>query len=96
SLQCESFLPLNTWRHVVVTADGEQLQFYEDGKRVASEPCAAMAASDSDTVWFGTAPDATRVWDGRIDEVALFNRALNEDEIATLYRTAQKQLARSQ
>ena len=54
-----------------------------------------MAASDSDTVWFGTDAEATRVWDGRIDEVALFDRALNEEEIAALYRTARKEIARS-
>jgi len=90
-----SVLPVKTWRHIVVTADGEQLQLYEDGKLVASKPCAAVAASDSDPVWFGTDAKATQVWDGRIDEVALFDRALNEEEIAALYRTAQEEIARS-
>jgi hypothetical protein len=90
-----SSLSQKTWRHVVVTADGEQLQFYEDGKLVASEPCAAVAASDSDTVWFGTAPGATRVWDGRIDEVALFDRVINADQVVALYRTAQEEIART-
>ncbi len=90
-----SVLPLKTWRHVVVTADGKQLQFYEGGKLVASAPCAAVAASDSETVWFGTDARATQVWDGRIDELALFDRALTAEEIATLYRTAQEEIARS-
>jgi hypothetical protein len=91
-----SVLPLKTWRHVVVTADGGQLQLYEDGKLVASAPCTALAASDSDTVWFGTDARATQVWDGRIDELALFDRALTAEEIAALYRTAQEEIARSQ
>ncbi len=95
SIASDSVLRLKTWRHVVVTADGEQLHFYEDGKLVASTPCAAMAVSNSDTVWFGTDAEAMRVWDGRIDEVALFDRALNEKEIATLYRTAQEEIAKS-
>ncbi|MEM6365842.1 MAG: LamG-like jellyroll fold domain-containing protein [Planctomycetota bacterium] len=90
-----SVLAQKTWRHVVVTADGEQLQFYEDGKLVASTPCTSIAASDSDTVWFGTDAEATRVWDGRIDEVALYDRALSEEEVAALYRTAQEEIARS-
>ncbi|WP_436716949.1 LamG-like jellyroll fold domain-containing protein [Roseiconus lacunae] len=90
-----SVLPQKTWRHVVVTTDGEQLHFYEDGKLVASTPCAAMAASDADTVWLGTDAEATRVWDGRLDEVALFDRALTEEEIAALHRTAQEEIARS-
>lgn len=91
-----SVLPQKTWRHVVVTADGEQLRLYEDGELVASKPCAALAASDSDTLWFGTNGRATQVWDGRIDDVALFNRALTSEDIAALYRTAQEEIARSQ
>ncbi len=94
-IESGSVLPLKTWRHVVVTADSQQLQFYEDGKLVASAPCAAMAASDSDTVWFGTDANATQVWDGRIDEVALFDRALTEEEIGALYLTAQEEIAKS-
>lgn len=90
-----SALPLKTWRHVVVTADGEQLKFYEDGELVAASLGAALAASDSETVWFGTDAKAMQVWDGRIDEVAMFDRALSEDEIAVLYRTAQEEIARS-
>ena len=91
-----SVLSQKKWRHVVVTADAEQLKFYEDGKLVASVPCAALAASDSDTVWFGTDAKAMQVWDGRIDEVALFDRALTAEEIAGLYRTAQEEIARLQ
>ena len=90
-----SILPLKTWRHVFVTADGETLQLYEDGILVASKPCAAVVTSDSDTVWFGTAPGATRVWDGRIDEVALFDRVINADQVVALYRTAQEEIART-
>ena len=96
SIAGSSVLPQETWRHVVVTADGERLHLYEDGKLVASTPGAAMAASDSDTtVWFGTNSIASQVWNGRIDELALFDRALNENEIAALYRTAQEEIARS-
>lgn len=90
-----SVLPQKTWRHLVVTADGKQLQFYEDGTLVASTACGPMAVSDAETVWFGTDARATQVWDGRIDEVALFDRALTAEEIAALYRTAQEEIARS-
>ncbi|MEO1527649.1 MAG: LamG-like jellyroll fold domain-containing protein [Planctomycetota bacterium] len=95
SLSGDSALPHKTWRHVVVTVDGEQLQLYEDGELAASTPCGAMATSDSDAVWFGTDTDGTQVWGGRIDEVALFDRALTQQEVAMLYRTAQEEIARS-
>ena len=90
-----SVLPLKTWRHIVVTADGRNMHFYEDGKLVGSKPCAELATSESDPVWFGTDANAAHVWDGRIDEVALFDRALDEDEVSTLYRLAQEEITRS-
>lgn len=90
-----SVLPLKTWRHITVTADGDQIKFFEDGALVASQPCNAMASGNSGLVWFGTDADAAQVWDGRIDEVALFDRALNKEEITALFRTAQEEIARS-
>ncbi|MDA0808872.1 MAG: FecR domain-containing protein [Planctomycetota bacterium] len=95
SVAGESVLSVETWRHVVVTADGERLQLFEDGKLVATAPCAAVAATNTDTVWFGTDAKSLEVWNGRVDELALFDRALTEEQIAGLYRTAQEEIARS-
>ncbi|MEM8671678.1 MAG: LamG-like jellyroll fold domain-containing protein [Planctomycetota bacterium] len=95
SISGGSVLPQKTWRHLVVTADGERLQFYEDGELVASTRCASMEVSDSNTIWLGTNESATQVWDGRLDELALFDRALTQEEIALLNRTAQEEIARS-
>ncbi|QEG02398.1 FecR protein [Stieleria maiorica] len=91
-----SVLPLQTWRHVAATADGNHLHLYEDGKLVDSTPCVDMAVSDSETLWFGTDANSTRAWNGRIDEVAMFDRALTDEEVAALYLTAQEEIARSQ
>lgn len=90
-----SVFPLHEWRHVVLTVDGRNMHFYEDGTLVGSKPCAELATSESDPVWFGTNANATRVWDGRIDEVAFFDRALDEQEVLTLYRLAQEEIIRS-
>lgn len=95
SIAGNAVLPQKTWRYIVVTADTEQLRLFEDGRLVASTPCSAVATSDSETLWFGTDARATNVWDGRIDDVALFDRALTVEEVATLHRTAQEQIARS-
>ncbi len=91
----ESVLPLRKWRHVVLTVDGHNMHFYEDGKLVESKPCAELATSESDPIWFGTNASTTQVWDGRIDEVALFDRALDDEEVLTLYRLAQEEITRS-
>ncbi|MCM2369074.1 LamG-like jellyroll fold domain-containing protein [Aporhodopirellula aestuarii] len=91
----ELVLPLRKWRHVVLTVDGHNMHFYEDGKLVQSKPCAELATSESDPIWFGTNASTTQVWDGRIDEVALFDRALDDEEVLTLYRLAQEEITRS-
>ena len=88
-------LPLRTWLHLVMTADGQHLRVYEDGQLVTSTPCAPVAATDSEAVWFGTDPDGAGLWDGRIDELAMFDRALSGAEIAALYRAALEEMASS-
>jgi hypothetical protein len=54
-----------------------------------------MATSDAETLWFGTDADGVRLWDGRIDELALFDRALSDNEIAELYQSAREEMTRS-
>jgi len=92
----DASLPPATWRQLVMTADGEQLRIYENGQLLASAQCAMMAAGDPATVWFGTDADGTGLWNGRIDELALFDRALSEQEIAELFQVALDEMARSE
>ncbi|MEL6107519.1 MAG: LamG-like jellyroll fold domain-containing protein [Planctomycetota bacterium] len=95
SIAGNSILPFNTWRHVVFTVDGEQMRLYEDGELVASSGGLPMATtSDSDPIWFGAGSASEQHWNGRIDEVALFDRVLTGDEVVSLYRAAQKEIAR--
>ena len=78
-----------------MTVDGEQLRIYEDGQLAATAPCSLIAASDSETLWFGTDADGVSLWNGRIDELALFDSALSDKDIADLYQAAREELARS-
>jgi hypothetical protein len=55
-----------------------------------------MAASDAETVWFGTDAERLGLWNGRIDELALFDRALSEKDVGDLYHAALEEMARSQ
>jgi len=75
----------NTWVHFVGTYDGETLLFFKDGKQ-----------TDSNTTPSGNIDDATAnplhignvsayKYNGQIDEVRIYNRALSADEIKQLY-----------
>ncbi|TWU58384.1 LamG-like jellyroll fold domain-containing protein [Rubripirellula reticaptiva] len=88
-------LPLSTWRHIVVTADGDHLRFYEDGQLVSSVSCKPIARAANETLWFGTDAGGRGQWNGRIDELALFDKALSESEIAELYQAAVDEIARA-
>ncbi len=96
SVATDALLPLATWRHVVMTADGENLRIYENSQRVASTPCSTMAANDSAPIWFGTEDDGVGLWDGRIDELVLFDKPLRDKDIADLYQAALEELARTE
>jgi ferric-dicitrate binding protein FerR (iron transport regulator) len=93
SVTSDAPLPLTTWRHFVMTCDGEQLQIYEDGRRMASTACSAVAISDAETTWFGTDADGVGLWNGRIDELALFDKALSDKQIVELYQAAVEELS---
>ncbi|TWU38271.1 LamG-like jellyroll fold domain-containing protein [Novipirellula artificiosorum] len=94
SVASDVLVPLQTWSHVVVTANGKSLQIYENGQLVASTRCSQMANSVSTPLWFGTNGDGLALWDGRIDELALFDTALSANDIAYLYQSALEEMAR--
>ena len=96
SVTATTLLPLKTWRHLVMVVDGEYLRIYEDAQLVASAQCSLIANAESETVWFGTRADGLGLWDGRIDELALFDKALSEKDVADLYQAALEELARSE
>jgi hypothetical protein len=96
SISGDAVVALHTWRHVVMTVDGQQFRLYEDGHLVASARCPPLADSEADMLWFGTDAEGLRLWDGRIDEVALFDRSLSEAEVTNLYQTALEEIGKSE
>ena len=93
SVSADSAFPFQTWRHLIMTVDGEELQIYEDGQLVASSPCSRIAGNETDPIWIGTDAAGFRLWNGRIDELALFDRALSAEEIADLLPAALEEMA---
>jgi hypothetical protein len=76
---------LDEWHHVAGTFDGTNINLYVDGvldvNVTTTEPIGANEAS----VLIGENPEsAGRYWDGLIDEVMLYNRALSINEVMFL------------
>ncbi|WP_417849802.1 LamG-like jellyroll fold domain-containing protein [Thalassoglobus sp.] len=74
-----------TWNHIVMTSKDGQFQVYLNGN---STPEIDMKSKDAglsiDQFFIGGRCDNESNWEGRVDEVALFNRALTPAEIQSL------------
>jgi hypothetical protein len=89
-------LPMGVWQHVAFVADGSMLRLYRNGVIVASTLCTGIKAQTpvaalgigcktNDAGDGAATDDRPAYWAGRIDELAIFNRALSTGEIKTLY-----------
>ena len=88
SLQVGS-VPLNTWTHVAGVYDPSgtpSMKLYTNGVLAATLTTGVPAAQYNSgmNVSIGARADGTTRWNGRIDEVRLYARALSAAEVATL------------
>ncbi|MCI0334825.1 MAG: FecR domain-containing protein [Planctomycetes bacterium] len=91
-------LPLNVWHHVAFVADGSMLRLYRNGREVDSTPYRQLRsdprikalAIGTKLNLRGDAPEERdfNMWDGRLDELAIFNHALTADQVLELYELA--------
>ena len=72
------------WHHVAASYDGETMKIYVDGKVIGEEKRKFNLAGDNDAdVRIGCVKDRAHVTfvNGSIDEAAVWQRALSDDEI---------------
>ena len=76
-------LPLASWSHVAATYDGSTIRVYRDGTEIATETVTGAITASSGPLRIG----GTQLWsewfEGMIDEVRVYNRALSVAEIKT-------------
>ena len=75
------------WHHVAGTYDGTAVRLYVDGAQVASVPASGAVPTTSNPLFIGTKNAAAPAGDhfvGRIDDVRVYNVALNIDDVANL------------
>src|SRR5574341_321766 len=76
---------LNSWNHVAVTYDGgTTVKFYMNGQFVQESAVSAGTAANTQDgpIRIGSTDDPGRAFNGLIDEVAVYKRALTAEEIA--------------
>ena len=75
------------WYHIAATYDGKEAAVYIDGKKAASAPLQGKLLSCNEPLYFGSSPEISSAEPGLIDEVAIYSRALTENEIAQMYES---------
>jgi hypothetical protein len=83
-------LDLRTWHHVLLVRDGGRVTVYLDGERtpeLAGEAETAPAHPE-DRLFIGGRSDGAANFEGKLCEVAFYNRALRADEAHTHWQAA--------
>jgi len=75
-------IPRWEWRHVVLVRDGDKARVYLNGELDLEADLAAGA--DPGEWFFGGRSDNDSNWEGRLDEIAVFDRALTQEEVAKI------------
>lgn len=75
-----------TWTHLVFVHDGTNDKIFFNGTMVASKAVAGTMNSTTKPLGIGYNPiDVANYFNGKIDQVQIYNRALSDQEIADLY-----------
>ncbi|KKQ06957.1 MAG: Carbohydrate-binding CenC domain protein [Candidatus Moranbacteria bacterium GW2011_GWE2_36_40] len=75
----------NSWHHVDCVYDGANISIYFDGVSIASTPKTGSVLAGATALTIGNNVAGDRTFDGKIDDVRVYNRALSANEIEQLY-----------
>src|SRR5262249_7873765 len=76
-----SALPLNTWSHLAETYDGSSLKLYVNGVLVSSRALTGSITTSGSPLRIGGNSVWGEYFNGLIDEVRVYNRALSQGEV---------------
>ncbi|HPD45595.1 MAG TPA: immunoglobulin domain-containing protein [Anaerohalosphaeraceae bacterium] len=78
-------LPIGEWVHVAVTFDGTTARTYYNGLEISSGAFSFGSKTDAHVVIGSCGPDAQDPFNGALDDVQIYNYALDPVSIALLY-----------
>jgi len=82
-------IPVARWRHVAATYDGTRLRVYIDGSAAGSKLVSGRTCVSGEPLAVGAKNNPSKglleaFWDGRLDDVRIYDRALTGAEVAQL------------
>jgi hypothetical protein len=82
-------LPVGRWKHLATTYDGTWLRIYIDGRAAGATRVSGRTCVSGEPLAVGAKNNPAKglleaFWDGRLDEVRIYNRALSLAEVQQL------------
>lgn len=74
------------WQHLVASWDGDVVRYYYNGQPDGSSTFHATLNSNDNDVGIGARPPGTAPLSGTIDDVRIYNGALTDEQVLTLYQ----------
>lgn len=88
-IESNTNVPVNVWHHVVCTYDGATLRIYQNGVQTGSAAHSGTITNTNVDMFIGRQangiPSGGITYRGQMDEVKIFNRALNLQEVQTIF-----------
>jgi hypothetical protein len=84
-----SVLELNKWYNVTATRGSGIMKVFIDINLLANKSYNTSSGSNSSLLVFGAASNETRPFNGLIDDVRIYDRALSAEEVQALYNLGQ-------
>jgi hypothetical protein len=85
-------IPLMKWTNIVFTYNGNEASLYKDGMLKASSTVSFSLLNSTFELFFGKEFSSNSVdsrwFNGSLDDIAIYNRALTQQEITALYQGA--------
>ena len=81
TLYGSAVLPTNVWSHIAATYDGAALRLYFNGTLISSQARTGAIATSTNPLQIGGDSIWGQFFQGAIDEVRIYNRALTQAEI---------------
>ena len=75
----------NQWSSIIASRDNSFFKLYVNGTEAASQATPPASAQNSQSLFIGTDAGSNYFFDGNIDNVRIYNRALSAAEISMLY-----------
>ncbi|MCH2188744.1 LamG domain-containing protein, partial [Candidatus Gracilibacteria bacterium] len=86
-------LNINTWQHIAITFDGSNVVCYLNGQQVCSKIKSGtqndIDLRSADLVVGRDLTGSAAFFDGRIDELRIYDRVLSATEVRTIYQVEQ-------